>query len=312
MGKPWIARLLTVAATVTVVVAGMSGVASAQAVGGPITGLAAKCMDVNNGSNVNGTVVQLWTCVPGIPAQQWSIKSDGTIRAVGKCLDVAGGSSAPGTRVQIWSCNGTGAQQWVEASGQLVNPQSGRCLDVTGASTADGTPLQIWDCTGAGAQQWNPYIYEIISPNLNSCVDDFNVTIPGTVLTLESCHGTASNGIGQRWKLYQAGSDTDGRPYYLIQNQASLLCMYVDGSITFGQLVIQQRCLADGRNQWKILDSSTGFFNDGNPRHFELRFFNTNFCLDTANNHANLVLQACVPGIGRLTDIFYTSPINTD
>ncbi|HEY2673747.1 MAG TPA: ricin-type beta-trefoil lectin domain protein, partial [Rugosimonospora sp.] len=88
-------------------------------------------------------------------AQQWTVGTDGTIRALGKCLDVAAAGTANGTKVQIYDCNGTAAQQWQHSGTQLINTGSGKCLDATGPSSADGTPLQIWTCTGGANQQWN-------------------------------------------------------------------------------------------------------------------------------------------------------------
>ena len=68
------------------------------------------CVDVAGANSANGTRVQLWTC-NGSGAQQWTVGTDGTIRALGKCMDVAG-ATANGTQIQLWDCNGTGAQQW--------------------------------------------------------------------------------------------------------------------------------------------------------------------------------------------------------
>ncbi|MEU0129971.1 MULTISPECIES: family 16 glycosylhydrolase [unclassified Streptomyces] len=122
--------------------------------GGPITGLAGKCVDVAAGSAVNGTAVQLYDC-NGSAAQQWSVGADGTIRALGKCLDVASGGTADGTKVQLWDCNGSAAQQWATpAARDVVNPQADKCLDVSGGSSANSTRLQIWTCTGAANQKW--------------------------------------------------------------------------------------------------------------------------------------------------------------
>jgi hypothetical protein len=130
------------------------GSGPAQAATGQITGVAGKCVDVAGASSANGTQVQLYTC-NGTGAQQWTVGTDGTVRALGRCLDVAGGGTANGTKVQLYDCNGSGAQQWTYTSGHdLVNPQANRCLDVTGNASADGTPLQIWDCTGAANQKW--------------------------------------------------------------------------------------------------------------------------------------------------------------
>ncbi len=51
--------------------------------GGPITGLAGKCVDVAGGAVANGTAVQLYDC-NGTAAQQWTVGADGTIRALGE------------------------------------------------------------------------------------------------------------------------------------------------------------------------------------------------------------------------------------
>ncbi|MCP2324567.1 glucosylceramidase [Hamadaea flava] len=121
---------------------------------GAITGYGGKCVDVAAANSANGTQVQLYAC-NGTSAQQWTVGTDGTIRALGKCLDVSGGGTANGTKVQIWDCNGSAAQQWTySAANDLVNPQANKCLDATGPSSADGTPLQIWACGGTANQKW--------------------------------------------------------------------------------------------------------------------------------------------------------------
>ncbi|GLY73137.1 ricin-type beta-trefoil lectin domain protein [Actinoallomurus iriomotensis] len=121
---------------------------------GQITGYGGKCVDVASASSANGTAVQLYDC-NGTTAQQWTVGSDGTVRALGKCMDVTAAGTANGTQIQLYDCNGTGAQQWSKgANGSLVNSASGKCLDATGPSSANGTRLQIWTCTGAANQQW--------------------------------------------------------------------------------------------------------------------------------------------------------------
>src|SRR4051794_22074196 len=119
---------------------------------GAVTGLGGKCADVAGGNSANGTAVQLYTC-NGSTAQQWTVGTDGTVRALGKCLDVAAASSADGTKVQLYDCNGTAAQQWTPGStGTLTS--LGKCLDATGPSSADGTRLQIWTCGTGANQKW--------------------------------------------------------------------------------------------------------------------------------------------------------------
>jgi len=121
---------------------------------GPITGLGGKCVDVAGANSANGTAVQLYDC-NNSAAQQWTIGTDGTIRALGKCLDVSGGSTADGAVVQLYDCNGSGAQAWqATASHDITNTAANKCLDARDNSSANGTRLQLWTCTGAANQKW--------------------------------------------------------------------------------------------------------------------------------------------------------------
>ena len=121
---------------------------------GPITGLAGKCMDVAGASSANGTAVQLYDC-NGTGAQNWTVGTDGTIRALGKCLDVTGQSTADGAQLQLWDCGGTANQRWTaNAAHDLVGVGSGKCAEVTGSNSANGTRLAIRTCNGAANQKW--------------------------------------------------------------------------------------------------------------------------------------------------------------
>ncbi|MFI8243965.1 ricin-type beta-trefoil lectin domain protein [Streptomyces sp. NPDC085866] len=136
------------------VVDSVSVTTSDSAAGVPIRGLAGKCVDVAGANSANGTPVQLYDC-NGTGAQQWTVGSDGTIRALGKCLDVTGNGTADGSTVQLWDCTGGPNQKWaVSTAHDIVNPQANKCLDVTGNNSANGTRLQIWTCTGGGNQKW--------------------------------------------------------------------------------------------------------------------------------------------------------------
>ncbi|MET8446858.1 lectin [Streptomyces sp. NPDC005209] len=134
--------------------AGLLTASPAQAATGTITGLAGKCLDVAGANSADGTPVQLYDC-NGTGAQQWTVGTDGTIRALGKCLDVTGNSTADGAKAQLWTCTGGANQKWtVTAAHDIVNPQADKCLDVTDNSSANGARAQIWSCTGAANQKW--------------------------------------------------------------------------------------------------------------------------------------------------------------
>ncbi|MER5449652.1 lectin [Streptomyces sp. NPDC002764] len=133
---------------------GLLAASPAQAATGTITGLAGKCLDVAGANSADGTAVQLYDC-NGTAAQQWTVGSDGTVRALGKCLDVTGNSTADGAKVQLWTCTGGANQKWtVTAAHDIVNPQANKCLDVTDNSSANGARAQIWSCTGTANQKW--------------------------------------------------------------------------------------------------------------------------------------------------------------
>ncbi|MDT7726324.1 MAG: hypothetical protein QOI21_2900 [Actinomycetota bacterium] len=122
---------------------------------GQITGIGGKCVDVAGASSANGTPIQITDC-NGNAAQNWTVGTDGSIRALGKCLDVASASTADGAPVQLYDCNGTGAQKWAISSAKdIVNIAANKCLDATGNSSANGTRLQIWTCGGGANQKWN-------------------------------------------------------------------------------------------------------------------------------------------------------------
>ncbi len=158
MARPPLARSVALRGTLTTAVlalsAGALSASPAAAATGTITGLGGKCLDVAGASSANGTAVQLYDC-NGSAAQQWTVGSDGTIRALGKCLDISGSSTANGARTQLWDCTGGANQKWtVTAARDIVNPQADKCLDVTGNTSANSTPTQIWSCSGAANQKW--------------------------------------------------------------------------------------------------------------------------------------------------------------
>ncbi|GAA3794734.1 glycoside hydrolase family 16 protein [Sphaerisporangium flaviroseum] len=127
---------------------------------GPGTGnalrsnLSGRCIDIPGANPADAARLQMYDC-NGSAAQQWSVNSDGTVRAMGKCMDAAAAGTANGTPIQLYTCNGTGAQRFtLTAAGDLVNPTSNRCVDIVNRNTANGAQLQLWDCNGGSNQKW--------------------------------------------------------------------------------------------------------------------------------------------------------------
>jgi hypothetical protein len=120
-----------------------------------------RCLDAaNNQGVVNGSPVQVWTCL-GTPNQQWTAEPDGSLRSVayGRCLDAVNGGQANGTRLQLWDCLGDAEQDWVgppepNGGGPVKGLGSGRCLDVPGAGISPGARPQLYSCLGDAQQQW--------------------------------------------------------------------------------------------------------------------------------------------------------------
>jgi len=69
------------------------------------------CMDVRDGINADGTIVQQWSCDMQHGSMRWSLTTlipDLYFKVVSeigsRCLDVAGGSLQPGAQIQIYRC----------------------------------------------------------------------------------------------------------------------------------------------------------------------------------------------------------------
>ncbi len=135
--------------------------------GGPITGLAGKCVDVAGGAVANGTAVQLYDC-NGTAAQQWTVGADGTIRALGRqvsgrvgwqqCEQHAAADLDVHRRRQpevdlLTGLSAAPASAAATATGPITG-LAGKCVDVAGGAVANGTAVQLYDCNGTAAQQW--------------------------------------------------------------------------------------------------------------------------------------------------------------
>ncbi|MFD3541453.1 ricin-type beta-trefoil lectin domain protein [Streptomyces sp. NPDC058662] len=114
-----------------------------------VTGMAGKCLDVAEGSNADGTAVQLYPCNE-TRAQQWRLTGD-TVRALDKCL------TADGLYARLSTCDGSAKQKFTYRAGDktLYNAAANACLTVPNDNPADGNDLHIFACaTNAVAQQW--------------------------------------------------------------------------------------------------------------------------------------------------------------
>ncbi|MFI8003106.1 glycoside hydrolase domain-containing protein [Streptomyces sp. NPDC086010] len=78
---------------------------------GPVrSGIAGKCLDVDQGSSADGTKIQTWSC-NNSAAQQFALTPDGNLRGLGKCAEISGGTENHAS-VVLWSCHGGPNQKW--------------------------------------------------------------------------------------------------------------------------------------------------------------------------------------------------------
>lgn len=124
-------------------------------------------LDVDHGTNVNGTLVTLYGKHYG-ENQKWKFEYDkgsGNYRIHSgvdfdnMCLDVNGAKFVNGTQVQIWGCNTSAAQEF-----KLVTNSDGSYgfsvaadtmyLDVKGGKFSSGTQIQVYQKNGTNAQKW--------------------------------------------------------------------------------------------------------------------------------------------------------------
>ncbi|KAJ7907519.1 ricin B lectin domain-containing protein [Mycena leptocephala] len=91
-----------------------------------------KCLDVPNGSLVNGVKLQIWTCAAGNTNQQWKIHSGPSQiewNGTGKCLDLTDDLSTNGN--PLWDCavpDNNPNQDWSRGSWMSRTP----CVHGTG------------------------------------------------------------------------------------------------------------------------------------------------------------------------------------
>ena len=121
--------------------------------GGPIKGLAGKCVDDFHSSTANRNKIDIWTC-NGSGAQRFTFAANGELQVLGKCIDdPAFGRS--GTKIVLFTCNGGSNQRWTHhADGTYQLAFRHLCLDLPASNTRNGTQLVVWSCNNGANQKW--------------------------------------------------------------------------------------------------------------------------------------------------------------
>ena len=120
-------------------------------------GAAGKCMEVENGGQLNGTRIFIVPC-SGATKQRWTAPAAGIAgdyRMFGTmCLDAASGLGNDGDKILLWECHGGPNQQWTLTAAGELRGGSGKCITLNGGAIADFTEMAIFPCTGLVTQKW--------------------------------------------------------------------------------------------------------------------------------------------------------------
>ena len=225
-------------------------------------------VDVSNGSDINGTNIQLYFS-NNTGAQKWNIVYNvdtddySVVNFVsGKALDVEGASVDSGANVQLWDSNKTCAQRWkfVGTGGddiKLLSSCSSKALDVSDGIMASGTNLKIWNDNGTDAQKWEVMPVEVVPDGLYEVYSTLEVD---KVIDVSGGSHNAKNGTNiqiwnknntaaQRWYIKY---ERDG--YYTIRNLQSGKSIDVEAAGDKNGTNIQAWSINDTCAQkWKIL-----------------------------------------------------------
>ncbi|MGJ8691690.1 MAG: RICIN domain-containing protein [Thalassotalea sp.] len=128
-----------------------------------------KCLDLKNGSMLNGGTYHQWGCNKSNQNQrfkfnhlgngEYSIQSERSML----CAELANGSSNNGALVQQWVCNhGNQNHIWkLNDTGdgyfEIKSTVSNKCLDVAGKSTSNGANVVQWNCYNGTNQRFKFY-----------------------------------------------------------------------------------------------------------------------------------------------------------
>jgi hypothetical protein len=113
---------------------------------GAVKAASGRCLAVGGLLGLDGSPVQVTGCAD-LPAQKFTLATDGTLRVSGRCAQATADST-----VHIAPCDDAASSQWrAGRAGSLVSPATGQCLTDPGQV---GATTRIAVCTAAASQSW--------------------------------------------------------------------------------------------------------------------------------------------------------------
>jgi PKD repeat protein len=170
-----------------------------------VSQLAAKCVEVEGGGQLNGTRIFITPCT-GAPNRQWTVPPEGFTGEIRMfttmCFDAASGLGNPGDPIVLWECHGGPNQRWTLTPAGELKGGSGLCVTLNGGSTADSTGMTIQPCAGTPAQRWS---YGSPDGNLPP-VARFTASCTGLHCAFNSTSSSDDQGITSRSWTFGDGS----------------------------------------------------------------------------------------------------------
>ncbi|WP_433301546.1 ricin-type beta-trefoil lectin domain protein [Actinoplanes sp. CA-030573] len=114
---------------------------------GSVKAASGRCLALGGLLGIDGSPVQVSGCAD-LPAQRFTLASDGTLRVSGRCAEATGDGT-----VRIAGCDGAGGSaQWrAGPASSLVNAANGGCLSDPGRA---GATTRVAGCSGGSDQSW--------------------------------------------------------------------------------------------------------------------------------------------------------------
>jgi hypothetical protein len=169
--------------------------------------------DLMGKPTANGTQADIFDCLPGLPAQDFTVPPGPVMSAIaGMCVNDPGGKTTTGTPVTIGRCLGTTPQKWDLFSTPQVFPvtHARQCWVATAVAESDGTIAYLDGARvklGPCFSPSNPFASNLWFPLPDGEIQQFdsglcladpgNSTAAGPTLVLSDCYGDP----GELWAV---------------------------------------------------------------------------------------------------------------